>query len=102
MKKIVIIEKCNDCPHFDNEYYDDYVFLSDEELGRAPVNPGTYEGNDCKPKSTKDRLNKWCARECERSKLIEANTEFNLCNFSTRIYNKGERYEKESQNQKAE
>ena len=22
MKKIVIIECCDDCPHFDNEYYD--------------------------------------------------------------------------------
>ena len=21
MKKILIIEKCSDCPHFDNEYY---------------------------------------------------------------------------------
>ena len=59
----------------------------------------TYKGRDCK--NRKDRLNKWCARECERSQLVEENTDFTL-QVTTRIYNKGERCEKESQNQKAE
>lgn len=48
---------------------DDYVFLADDELGEAPTNPGTYEGPDGKPGPDDERLNKWCARECERSEL---------------------------------
>ena len=35
--------------------------------GRAPVDPGTYEGECAKP--TDKTHNKWCARECERSEL---------------------------------
>ncbi len=46
---------------------DDYAFLADHELGEAPEDPGTYEGGQGKPKADGDRLNKWCARECERS-----------------------------------
>lgn len=53
----------------DNE--DDYVFLGDEELGRAPFPSGTSEGGECKPCGTTLRnaslMNKWCARQCERS-----------------------------------
>lgn len=54
---------------------DDYIFLSDEELKNknlsAPLNPGTYEGGECKPIMPNAKFNKWCARECERSKIFE-------------------------------
>lgn len=48
---------------------DDYAFLADDELGIAPVNPGTYEGGHAKPLTPDARLNKWCVRECERCEL---------------------------------
>jgi len=54
---------------------DDYVYIGDDELGRAPP-PGKTcilsEGGHLKPSarplrpSDSDRMNKWCARECER------------------------------------
>lgn len=45
---------------------DDYEFLADYELEDAPIDPGTYEGNDAKPRTPAQRLNRWCVRECER------------------------------------
>ena len=39
---------------------------SDDELGVAPNDPGTYEGGWAKPTDKEDMLNKWCCRECER------------------------------------
>lgn len=45
---------------------DDYEFLADNELGRAPSDPGTYEGRDAKPLSPLQFPNRWCVRECER------------------------------------
>ncbi len=48
---------------------DDYEFLSDDELGEALVDPGTYEGGQAKPINKKDIPNKWCVRECERSNI---------------------------------
>lgn len=54
---------------------DDIVYLSDAALGAAPEDPGTYEGDDGKPSAVPltdpSRMNKWCARECERSALLE-------------------------------
>ena len=47
------------------------TFLFDDVLGRAPTDPGTYEGSDGKPLTKESRLNKWCARECERSILVD-------------------------------
>ena len=37
----------------------------------APDDPGTYEGGHGKPARPypPDRHNKWCARECERSRI---------------------------------
>jgi hypothetical protein len=49
---------------------DNYEFLADSELEIAPIDPGTYEGNDAKPCTDDQRLNKWCARECERSTMV--------------------------------
>lgn len=72
----------------DNE--DDYAYLSDDELGLAPINPGTYEGGHAKPVKYYDRMNKWCCRECERCSMSKPN-EFDkpivLKDFSKRVYN---------------
>lgn len=52
---------------------DDHVFLSDDALGEAPADPGTYEGGEGKPPGARSGgHNKWCARECERSALVPA------------------------------
>jgi hypothetical protein len=47
---------------------DDFAWLSDDELGDAPVDPGTYEGGHAKPvgATSAEHMNKWCVRECER------------------------------------
>jgi hypothetical protein len=70
---------------------DDYAFLADSELGIAPDNPGTYEGGHGKPSATpladSQPMNKWCARECERSNIIEAGEPVVRPDFSHRRYN---------------
>lgn len=48
---------------------DDYAYLSDDELGDAPENPGTYEGGQAKPIDKAGIPNKWCVRECERCNI---------------------------------
>jgi hypothetical protein len=50
---------------------DDYVYLADDELGEAPVCPGTWEGGEGKPIREDQKPNKWCVRECERSSVFE-------------------------------
>lgn len=50
---------------------DDYVYLTDGELGEAPVDPGTYEGGFGKPSLPDVFPNKWCVRECERCEMSE-------------------------------
>jgi hypothetical protein len=37
----------------------------------APEDPGTSEGFDSKPVLAAERLNRWCARECERSEIVD-------------------------------
>ena len=74
----------------DKEDDDDVAFLSDEELGLAPKDPGTYEGGHAKPIDREDRLNKWCCRECERCYLSspdEYDLPVKLKDFSKRRYN---------------
>ena len=72
---------------------DDSAWLSDNELGEAPIDPGTYEGNDGKPTEDSEKLNKWCCRECERSvmcnTLEEAQAEAlkKSQEFQSRVYN---------------
>jgi hypothetical protein len=66
---------------------DDYAFLADGELGVAPADPGTAEGDQCKPQTPKERLNKWCCRECERSERVEPGEDFELPDFSRRVCN---------------
>ena len=62
---------------------DDYEFLADGELGDAPIDPGTYEGRDAKPRAISEQLNKWCCRECERcSKTPPGGNEIRVKDFS--------------------
>lgn len=48
---------------------DEPWYLSDDELGIAPLHPGTWEGGHGKPNPADPEMNKWCARECERSTM---------------------------------
>jgi hypothetical protein len=69
---------------------DDYFFLADSELGFAPVDPGTGEGDEFKPLIPAERLNKWCCRECERSIMVDnldIVKDFQLPDFNVRRYN---------------
>lgn len=71
---------------------DDYAFLSDNELGTAPKNPGTYEGGVPKPRSVVHFPNKWCVRECERcsmSKPGEFDQPLAVRSFEQRFFNIG-------------
>lgn len=51
----------------DNE--DDHAYLPDQDLGEAPIDPGTYEGEHAKPRSPDEFPNKWCCRTCERANM---------------------------------
>lgn len=77
--------------YFDPEEPDDCAWLADGELGEAPVDPGTYEGGQAKPTRPEERLNQWCARECERSEILEVeewpDLHEHLPDFSVRRYN---------------
>ncbi len=67
---------------------DDYYYLSDDEVGIAPIDTGIYEGGHPKPNNESQKLNKWCARECERSSIFEIGEEIKLTDFSKPVYNK--------------
>lgn len=78
---------CNrPCEELDSDEPDDYAFLADGELGDAPANPGTWEGGHGKPQGP-DQMNKWCARECERSGIFERGDPVELSDYSKRVYN---------------
>ena len=66
---------------------DDYEFLSDDELGEAPREVDTWEGGDTKPQRREERMNKWCARACERSTIVKDNEDFKILDFNTRVRN---------------
>jgi hypothetical protein len=69
---------------------DDYAFLADGELGEAPSDPGTYEGDHAKPVKKEGVPNKWCVRECERcyrSRYGKSDEAPVLPDFSERRYN---------------
>lgn len=75
-----------------SDHVDDYAHLADDELGEAPVDPGTYEGDHAKPADARgpDDINKWCVRECERAWMSppgrpDATPE--LPDYSVRLYN---------------
>ena len=69
-----------------SEDQDDVVYLADGELDKAPKDPGTYEGGHGKPKSP-DEMNKWCARECERSDMASSLDRIHLADWSQRLFN---------------
>lgn len=72
---------------------DDVLYMSDSELGEAPIDPGTYEGGYGKPQSLEYRHNKWCARSCERSIITklaqgdEVAEDFELPDWSKSVRN---------------
>lgn len=71
---------------------DDYAYLADDELGTAPIDPGSYEGGCAKPigAAGPEDINKWCVRECERAWMSPAghpDATPELPDFSARLYN---------------
>lgn len=76
---------------FDDE--DNYAYLPDDDVLEAPIDPGTYEGTDGKPRTPEPRLNKWCARECERSVITEVGKPIVLREFSTLVFNEPWKHE---------
>lgn len=69
---------------------DNHAMLADHELPDAPIDPGSYEGDEGKPWLPEQRLNKWCARACERCVIIDDKfpvKDFELPDFSQRRYN---------------
>lgn len=74
-------------PDDDSIDLDNHVELADSELGEAPIDPGTYEGGHAKPITPAERHNKWCARECERSRVVDDGQDFELHDYSKRAYN---------------
>jgi len=74
---------------------DDFAYFADHELGDAPANPGTYEGRDAKPPNP-ENMNKWCARECERSSLTDPGQPLPPVEFYGRVYNLPTRHQGQS------
>ena len=70
--KIACDEKCEKAWGLNSRPIVDEEYLTDDQLGVAPVDPGTIEGADKKPIFDEDKLNKWCVRECERCNLGRA------------------------------
>lgn len=70
--------KCNKAWGINSRPSKNNKFLPDNELGEAPDNPGTFEGGQGKKPGS---LNKWCARECERSDIFEEGEKIILRNF---------------------
>lgn len=64
-----------------NEDTDESEYYLDNELDESPSDPGTYEGGVSKPTEKTERLNKWCARECERSVIVKPCEDFELPEF---------------------
>lgn len=82
----------NSRPHLQlTDNIDDYAYPADHELGFAPADPGTTEGDDAKPCASVATdpaiINKWCVRECERMSMHEAHEPVKLRTFDKRRYN---------------
>jgi hypothetical protein len=76
-----------------SEDVDDFAFLADGELGDAPIDPRTYEGDCGKPEGPHD-MNTWCARECERSETEDRGQPIKLHDFTQRLYNQPWKHER--------
>lgn len=95
--KVACDEKCNKAwgissrpKHSLSNNPDNWEWLSDQELGEAPKDPGTREGFDMKPVNKEGIPNKWCVRECERCVISDygkPNQQLELPDFSKRIKN---------------
>lgn len=64
---------------------DDYVYVGDHALGKAPPpgeTVGQSEGGDFKPSATSladgEDMNRWCARECERRVMVKPGEDLRL------------------------
>jgi hypothetical protein len=80
--KVVFVDSSGVSPKPDGLEWDNHVSIPDHLLGEAPIDPGTYEGFQGKiPKS----LNKWCARQCERSNISDRNPK--IRDFSDYVFN---------------
>jgi hypothetical protein len=72
---------------------DDYAWLADDEVGEAPIDPGTYEHDHGKPVGATgpEHMNKWCVRACERCVTSDPGKweePLALRDFSRRFYNR--------------
>lgn len=65
---------------------DDIAYGADHETGVAPRDTGTWEGGHAKP-DVPDHHNKWCVRECERSRVVDVGEPLACPDFSARLYN---------------
>jgi hypothetical protein len=87
----------------ENFDYDNHVGLADDELPDAPTGSnelGTWEGGHGKPETDTERLNKWCARECERSIIVDEWRDVDISeleNYNLRQYNYAPRERSETQ-----
>jgi hypothetical protein len=63
---------------------DEIEYLADDEVGIAPKFSRALEGGQDKPQSHSAAHNKWCARQCERSVLVDPGEEITLPDFSKR------------------
>lgn len=73
-----------------SENLDDYAFLADDELARAPADSGFSIGGIRKPINKKDIPNKWCINECERcnmSAMGKSDEPLEVRDFSIRRHN---------------
>jgi len=64
--KVRCYRECNKAWGMHTRPTENGAWLSDTELGEAPADPGTYEGDSGKPLSPDAFPTKWCVRECER------------------------------------
>lgn len=76
---------------FDPDEPDDIAWLTDHELAEAPACTGVWEGGFGKPRDP-SQMNKWCARECERSGIFEQGEPIMLPDYSVRRYNMPSRH----------
>lgn len=68
--KVNCDENCNKAWGINNRPIDEKGnFISDNILGDAPTDSGTYEGGEGKPLNHDLIPNKWCVKECERCNM---------------------------------
>jgi hypothetical protein len=65
---------------------EDVVYLADHETGTSPFQGMTCVEDGTKPTTRSDH-NRWCLRECERSRVVEVGEQIAAPDFGTRLYN---------------